>query len=511
MKSRNALGIVSMQRLDTGTQDLMVAAQAVTSLKNICKELVENAIDAKATFIQVTLKNDYLQVVDDGTGLDPGFVIHRSHTSKIQEFEDIERSQLFGFRGTALHSIVVLCNVVIRSSRNPPLGVEWKYQNGMLVSSTQIAMKRGTSVTVSQFFHNLPVRLTEFQKNQKKFQKECIDYLYHYTFLPIRFKIVTDKSVDTNGSLPDTIQILFGAKQFKEMIEVTSTVCKGWISRPQPSALRKDRSRHYCFLNDRPCSLPKLAKVLQGVYKEWPDMWPCYVLFLYIDMDRFDRNVTPDKLTIIMDENEGFLQEIGDVISDIIEPLRGTMNFFPNLVQETRLPGPDKGYEPKISLKKYTQTDLQHLHLNEVCECSDSSTSSTPKEPKVYDAPTRFVDSLWKESKTEGVTEKRFSKLVGMDHPQALSIPVDEIKRTALDTASEYKLINTKLEEPFMLKKETFKELKILGQFNLGFILVSYQGYLFIVDQHASDEKSRYEMYCRSKMSIQPLISYLEC
>jgi DNA mismatch repair protein PMS2 len=510
VSNRGGENVCPMNWLDTGTQNLLTSAQAVTNLKNICKELVENSIDAEATFIQVTLKNDYLQVVDDGLGLDPSFVIHRNHTTKIQEFDDIEQSDMFGFRGTALHSIIVLCNVTIRSSRNPPLGVEWKYQNGKLVSTTQIAMKRGTSITVSQFFHNLPVRLTDFQKNQKKFQKECIDYLYHYTLLPIRFKIITEKSLDTNGNLPDTIQTLFGAKQFKEMTEMTSKVCKGWVSRPQSSALRKDRSRQYCFLNNRPCTLPKLAKLLQGVYKEWPDMWPCYVLFLYIDMNRFDRNVSPDKLTIIMDEDDVFLQEVADSVSAIIEPLRGRMDFFPSLVED---PGPSingssSAKEPKLSVKKYTQTEIQVSHVKEQCDCSDSSASSTPREPKVYDTPTRFVDSLWKAKRDEDAIERRFSKLVGMDHPETLSVSIEDIQHNLLDPASEYKLINTKLEEPFMLKKETFSELKILGQFNLGFILASYRGYVFIVDQHASDEKSRYEMYCRSKMSIQPLISY---
>jgi DNA mismatch repair protein PMS2 len=60
-----------------------------------------------------------------------------------------------------------------------------------------------------------------------------------------------------------------------------------------------------------------------------------------------------------------------------------------------------------------------------------------------------------------------------------------------------------------MIKKSDFQSLKIHGQFNLGFILVSFKEYMFIIDQHASDEKSRYEMYCRSKITTQPLISYL--
>jgi DNA mismatch repair ATPase MutL len=330
----------------------------------------------------------------------------------------------------------------LRSCQNPPLGYEWKYENGELKSKSQIACSKGTVITITNFFGNVPVRLLNLQKHYKKYVKECLDLVYYYTFLPIRFKIVSDKTMETNGQLIDSIRTLFGSKQVQQMTFIDNDIVTGYISKPNMQALRKEK-RQYCFLNNRPCLLPKLGKLLSNVY-EFVGLFPCFVLFLKIDSNRFDRNVTPDKLSLIMEDDDLFLGEVVDVISAAIEPLRGSMDMLVSSSSEVSVFSQLGMSQSKlgqaasqVGLKEPQKRALSQLEIDFpvkqiVIEDSvdsadplvkdslgkDTESPTTPiSSQKVYDSPVRFVDKLWKERED---AEHRFSKLIGQDHPQRI-------------------------------------------------------------------------------------------
>lgn len=170
------------------------------------KELVENAIDATATRIEVKLKNygaDLIEVADNGTGIEKEnfqtlskyinyiclnknnvFIVPalKHYTSKIRQFSDLESLSTLGFRGEALSSLCALSNLtIITKHSGASLATKIDYdRNGKIVNESPIARGQGTTVILENLFTTLPVRRKEFLKNLKKeFNKMC-NLLYSY-------------------------------------------------------------------------------------------------------------------------------------------------------------------------------------------------------------------------------------------------------------------------------------------------------------------------------------------
>lgn len=153
------------------------SAQVIVSLSSAVKELVENAIDAKATKITIKFFNhglDSLEVVDNGTGIneaDFDALVVKHATSKLSDFKDLERLETLGFRGEALSSLCALSNVSVTTCTKSsyPLGYNLVYDHdGELQSKTTLSAAIGTTVSVENLFKTIPVRRKDFEKNFKR-------------------------------------------------------------------------------------------------------------------------------------------------------------------------------------------------------------------------------------------------------------------------------------------------------------------------------------------------------
>ncbi|EPQ28458.1 uncharacterized protein PFL1_03761 [Pseudozyma flocculosa PF-1] len=156
----------------------ITSGQVVLDLQTAVKELVENALDAGATNIEVRFRDygaDAIEVIDNGSGIDPSNydgIALKHHTSKLASFSDLAMVQTFGFRGEALSSLCALSQVVIHTatSDDAPVGTIIELDHAGCVSSREkkAARQRGTTVTVTGLFKSLPVRRKEFEKNLKR-------------------------------------------------------------------------------------------------------------------------------------------------------------------------------------------------------------------------------------------------------------------------------------------------------------------------------------------------------
>ncbi|GJQ68718.1 hypothetical protein Trydic_g17253 [Trypoxylus dichotomus] len=224
--------------INRDTVHKICSGQVVLNLSIAVKELVENAIDAGATNIEIKLKeygSEFVEVIDNGPGvLEDNFasLTLKHHTSKLKEFIDLESVETLGFRGEALSSLCALSNVIITTrhrTANVATKIEYDH-NGKIIKQSPISRPEGTTVTISNIFSTLPVRRKEFMKNLKKeFNKMC-QLLYAYCLVSVNIKITCSNQTKASktiimatqaSSVRENIINVFGAKQISNLIDIT--------------------------------------------------------------------------------------------------------------------------------------------------------------------------------------------------------------------------------------------------------------------------------------------------
>ncbi|POM67579.1 Mismatch repair endonuclease pms1, partial [Phytophthora palmivora] len=227
--------------LDRRDIQRICSGQSVVDLATAVKELVENALDAGATQIEVKLKEfgrDAFEVSDNGVGVAPenyAFLARKHYTSKISSFEDIETVASFGFRGEALSSICELAKsfTVCTRTKDETVGVLLEYDaSGKVVKETKKARPVGTTVIVEELFKPLVVRYKDFQRNIKKHYAKLLKVLQAYAVSCSNVKIsvfnITGKNASrhvvlatqAHQTMGENVASVFGTKFFKTLLRV---------------------------------------------------------------------------------------------------------------------------------------------------------------------------------------------------------------------------------------------------------------------------------------------------
>ena len=197
--------------------NMIAAGEVVERPTSVVKELVENAIDAKASSVKIILKNggiDEIKIIDDGVGMDSddvlmSFIPHA--TSKIKTEYDLFRINTLGFRGEAVASIAAVSNMQIISSTNGTDGYQATYRFGSLESSGITHSNKGTTVIVSNLFYNTPARLKYLKP--AKTELASISYLLDRIALShpgVRFSLINDGKELLNTSASSSTSRLMG-------------------------------------------------------------------------------------------------------------------------------------------------------------------------------------------------------------------------------------------------------------------------------------------------------------
>ncbi|KFK30840.1 hypothetical protein AALP_AA6G032400, partial [Arabis alpina] len=232
------------------------SGQVILDLSSAIKELVENSLDAGATSIEINLRDygeDHFQVIDNGCGISPTnfkVLALKHHTSKLEDFTDLQSLTTFGFRGEALSSLCALGNLTVETrTKNENVATLLTFdQSGLLIAEKKTARQIGTTVTVRKLFSNLPVRSKEFKRNIRKEYGKLVSLLNAYALIAKGVRFVcsntagkTPKSVVLNtqgrGSLKDNIITVFGMNTFTSLQPVSICIsddCRveGFLSKP---------------------------------------------------------------------------------------------------------------------------------------------------------------------------------------------------------------------------------------------------------------------------------------
>ena len=335
------------------------SGQVILDLSSCVKELIENALDAGATNIEVRLKDhgtDTLEVSDNGGGVGKssyGALTQKYATSKLSKFEDLEDVRTFGFRGEALSSMCGISgefSVTTRTEEDASgtrIVYDWR---GDIAEESVVPRSVGTTATVKNLFEPLPVRRKEFLRNAKREYGKALSIIQAYALMSKGVRILcTHQSgkygrsnvLHTRGgedaSVRENIVTVFGSKMIASMREVElelggTTGCKvvGFISKAQSGCGRAGSDRQFYFVNGRPVDLPKVAKVVNETYRSFnPSQAPMVVFDLQLPTDAYDVNVTPDKRKVMLHVEQDLLARLKEALLQMFEPSRYTFSVTP--------------------------------------------------------------------------------------------------------------------------------------------------------------------------------------
>lgn len=332
-----------LQVLPQQIANLIAAGEVVSRPASAVKELMENAVDAGATSVIVSVLDagkTLIQVIDDGCGMsadDAVLCFERHATSKIATAEDLEKIRTYGFRGEALPSIAAVAEVTLRTRRpDDEIGTMVEISGSSPARTQLVAAPSGTHFAVRNLFYNVPARRKFLKSDNAELRAIIQEFLRIALIRPeVAFKLTSNGKEIHNlrpaATRKKRILDIYGMNLAKELVEVkvdTSLVrVSGYIGNPEDA--RKSSGNQFFFVNGRYFRSPFFHKAVCKPYEKLvPDEYtPAYFLFLETEPERVDVNIHPAK-TEVKFEDEGMIFEI--LMAAVREAL-GKNDFTPSI------------------------------------------------------------------------------------------------------------------------------------------------------------------------------------
>lgn len=302
-----------IQLLPDSIANQIAAGEVIQRPASVVKELMENALDAGASSIQVIIKDAgkaLIQVIDNGCGMsstDARMGFERHATSKIREASDLFSIRTRGFRGEALASIAAIAQVELKTRlHNEELGTRLVIEGSQVKKEEKCATEVGSIFTIKNIFYNTPARRNflkssniEFRHISEEFQRIALAHpdiflslshngkeLAHYPKTNLRQRVVNVFGKKTNERIAPLDEGVEGLR------------IHGFIGKPE--AARKSRGDQYFFVNDRFIKSGYLHHAIMNAYEDLlpPKTWPFYIIYLELNPADIDINVHPTKQEI---------------------------------------------------------------------------------------------------------------------------------------------------------------------------------------------------------------------
>jgi DNA mismatch repair protein MutL len=339
--------MTDIQRLDDRTVERIAAGEVVERPASVVKELVENAIDADASRVEVVVEaggTDGIRVTDDGVGMDREAVetaVEKHTTSKIRDIADLEGGVgTLGFRGEALHAIGAVSRLTIRTRpRGGDAGTELVLEGGEVTSVGPAGCPEGTTIAVEDLFYNVPAR-------RKYLKQESTEFAHVNTVVASYALANPDVAVSLThgdretfsttgqGDLRETVMSVYGREVAESMIAVGAGSAaddesgsfpdgpldgvSGLVSHPETN--RAGREYLSTYVNGRYVRAGTVRDAVVDAYGTQiaPDRYPFAVLFLDVPAGDVDVNVHPRKLEVRFADDEGVREQVRTAVEDAL-------------------------------------------------------------------------------------------------------------------------------------------------------------------------------------------------
>jgi len=536
--------------LDEQTCNQIAAGEVVESPASIVKEMVENAVDAGATQIQVEIKNGGVKLIrisDNGSGMerdDVELAFERHATSKMKRIDDLETIASMGFRGEALASIASVSRVEMQTKTiGESYGTKAVLEGGQLLLVEPTGCPVGTTFIVRDLFYNTPARY--------KFLKKDTTEAAHVTDIIERLALAhPDVSIQLisngtdilrtpgNGDLASAIYSIYGKEVANAILPVSYSfegmMVSGYVGKPSIS--RGNRTRQTFLMNGRYIQNRSITAALDEAYKTllMTRQFAFAVIVLTIPAFCVDVNVHPAKLEVRFSDDKSVFSAVhGSVKNALIEgsyngmmvptehlgEKSGNLNQYDtSKIQETRIQS-----EPLIQKERSVQgqfipsmeslpdnvmhqelvsnanagvqpTSNPSLRMNEQKTCADISIFNTSSEGITSNAPFAIM-KLMEETDPNEYTNDH-------NHDNQANVKIQE-------RIDDFKSIKT--------RHPVFNQMKIIGQVLDTYIVLQYNEEMILIDQHAAHERIRFEELknnmekgeATSQQLLQPILVHL--
>lgn len=473
----------NIQIMDEWLSNKIAAGEVVERPASVVKELVENAIDAGSTSIDVFLLEAGLtsiQVIDNGGGMDEEDALmsfSRHATSKIHQEHDLFRIRTLGFRGEALASIASVSKMTLITS-NGESGTHLELEGGHILTHKPGPLRKGTDLTVSQLFFNTPARL----KYMKTIQTELghtIDLMNRLALgnPQIAFRLLHNgqQLLQTNGrgDVQQVLAAIYGVHNAKKMVsfqgESHDYRIFGFVSLPEVT--RASKNYMSLFVNGRWVKHYLVQKAIVDAYHTYLPIERFPIVVLYIEGDPYltDVNVHPAKHQIRLSKEPELLKLIEETIREKIRSV-------------IRVPQMEKK-------EKSVKPTTEQLNIWKPAPKIDVEKMNTIVE-KLYDA-----QSI-QENNRQTVEPEPIPDVVE-DNWQ----PATQIETNEAEEVSSVEQQEALEDEP---TKEPFPELEVVGQIHGTYIVAQMEDGFYLIDQHAAQERIKYEFFREKVGQVNP-------
>lgn len=500
--------------LDEHTINKIAAGEVVDRPSSIVKELVENAIDAKATSITVEIRNGgikYIKVQDNGVGFasdDVEIAFERHATSKIRKEEDLNSVTSMGFRGEALASIAAISKVsLISKNKNEDIGTKAYVDAGVIKYVEPAAATQGTKIEIFDIFYNVPARF-KFLKRDSTEAGYIEDVIRRMALAnpSISFKYINNSKtvIQTSGNLDlkSTIYDIFGKEIYENIIPVNyeenNLKIEGVIGLPKIS--RSTRMHEFTYVNSRYIKDKTINSALDKACSEKfaINKFPFCVLNLSINPSHLDVNVHPAKLEVKFEDESSVFSVVYHGVRQAIEEKNKQDSPFTNI----------KKIE-EVSLNRISE-DLKNTGVIK-SEEKRFDFKFTPTESYKIEEPKENIYDIAKSNSVEEGSnrikeineEKNVNSLNNTSayEEKIIDYTFNKDEEISIDRPRVNNVDNTPFEEEKEVKTNNEILYKYIGNVFNTYIIIQINEKMYIIDQHAAHERLLFEQFKESYYS----------
>ena len=485
--------------LDQNTINKIAAGEVIERPASVVKELLENAIDAKATAVTVEIRDggtSMIRVTDNGSGIPKdqiSLAFLRHATSKIRAVEDLFTISSLGFRGEALASIAAVSQVELITKTNGSLtGFRYEIEGGAEKGLEEVGAPDGTTFIARNLFYNTPVR-RKFLKSpatEGAYVADLVEKIaLSHPDISLRFIQNNQNKLYTSGnhSLKDLVYTIYGREVAGNLLEVQGQEGEIRISgfAGKPLIGRGNRNYENYFINGRYIKSNIISKAIEDAYKPYlmQHKYPFTLLHFDIDQDFIDVNVHPTKMELRFKDGDLVYRAVFDAVSKALA--------YRELIPQVSL---EKEKEEPKSEEKTGEKTVRKPH----------------PEPFEYQRRQALGETVKRELPEAGkplerrgpepvlLREEPAARLYGAKAAPEIAkpeVPKPEVPKLEVPKPEPQKPAPVQMDlfEEKFLDPASRKRHRLIGQVFGTYWMVEYDGQLIIIDQHAAHEKVLYE------------------
>lgn len=485
------MNVAKVIQLSDELSNKIAAGEVVERPASVVKELVENAIDADSTVIEIDIEEAGLasiRVLDNGEGMeneDCKRAFRRHATSKIKDENDLFRVRTLGFRGEALPSIASVSHLEITTSTGEGAGTKLVLQGGNIISESRSSSRKGTEIVVSNLFFNTPARL-KYMKTVHTELGNITDVVNRIALahpeVSIRLRHHGKNLLQTNGNgdVRHVLAAIYGTAVAKKMLPLHVSSLdfevKGYIALPEIT--RASRNYMSSVVNGRYIKNFPLVKAVHEGYHTLLPIGRHPITFIEITMDPIlvDVNVHPSKLEVRLSKETELHDLIRDGIKDVFKQEQ--------LIPSAQLP---KKSAPVIKNEQQFITFDEKPPEKKVPEKSTAPSYSPMKLSSVVKEPVDVEEEL---------PPLQFDAPPIVDQEQTLE--VSDVSKEQPETFEQ------ECHEEQQPASERVPIMYPIGQMHGTYILAQNENGLYIIDQHAAQERIKYEYFREKVGEVEP-------